>query len=94
MSAIPSGGAEVAAEVSASTPLRPPQKQRSRFSADTVTGWLFSAPAILLISCFIILPFILAFYFSFTNERLLSPPGRETQWIGFDNGRGQQNTVR
>jgi len=52
---------------------------------DTITGWLFSAPAVLLIGVFILLPFILAFYFSFTNERLLAPPGRETQWVGLDN---------
>ena len=58
---------------------------KPRFGVDTVTGWLFSAPAIFLIAVFIVLPFVLAFYFSFTNERLLSPPGRETQWIGFDN---------
>lgn len=58
---------------------------RPRFGVDTITGWLFSAPAVLLIGFFILLPFILAFYFSFTNERLLSPPGRETQWIGLDN---------
>ncbi len=85
MSAIPSGGAEVAAEVAAATPMRAPQQRPSRFGGESVTGWLFSAPAIILIACFIILPFLLAFYFSFTNERLLSPPGRETQWIGFDN---------
>jgi multiple sugar transport system permease protein len=58
---------------------------RPRFGVDTITGWLFSAPAVLLIGFFILLPFILAFYFSFTNERLLAPPGRETQWIGLDN---------
>jgi multiple sugar transport system permease protein len=58
---------------------------RPRFGVDTITGWLFSAPAVLLIAAFILLPFILAFYFSFTNERLLAPPGRETQWVGLDN---------
>ncbi len=85
MSAIPGGGAEAAAEVAAATPMRAPSQRPSRFNADTVTGWLFSAPAIILIACFIVLPFLLAFYFSFTNERLLSPPGRETQWIWLDN---------
>ena len=60
-------------------------KQRPRFGPEAITGWLFSAPALFFIACFIILPFILAFYFSFTNERLLAPPGRETEWIGFDN---------
>jgi multiple sugar transport system permease protein len=34
---------------------------------------------------FILVPFVLAFYFSFTNERLLAPPGRQTQWVGLDN---------
>jgi multiple sugar transport system permease protein len=38
-----------------------------------------------LIVAFILVPFVLAFYFSFTNERLLAPPGRQTQWIGLDN---------
>jgi multiple sugar transport system permease protein len=85
MSSIPSGGAEAAAEVAAASPMRVPPKKESRFSADTITGWLFSAPALFFIACFIILPFLLAFYFSFTNERLLAPPGRETEWIGLDN---------
>jgi multiple sugar transport system permease protein len=48
-----------------------------------VTGWLFSAPAVLLIAAFIVAPFLLAFYFSFTNERLTSP--RPTEWVGLDN---------
>ncbi len=78
MSVVPSGAARA-------TGTGPPERGWSRFGGDSVAGWLFSAPALILITCFIILPFLLAFYFSFTNERLLSPPGRETQWIGFDN---------
>jgi multiple sugar transport system permease protein len=58
---------------------------RPRLGSDTITGWLFSAPALVLIVAFILVPFVLAFYFSFTNERLLAPPGRQTQWIGLDN---------
>ena len=64
-------------------PVAPPV--RPRLGTDTVAGWLFSAPAVALIAIFIVLPFSLAFFFSFTNERLLAPPGRETQWIGLDN---------
>ncbi|MFV2064594.1 MAG: carbohydrate ABC transporter permease [Chloroflexota bacterium] len=56
---------------------------RSRVSPDTLSAWLFSAPAVLLIAAFMILPFILAFYFSFTNERLISP--RPTEWVGLRN---------
>jgi multiple sugar transport system permease protein len=58
---------------------------RPRLGTDTITGWLFSAPALVLMVAFILVPFVLAFYFSFTNERLLAPPGRQTQWIGLDN---------
>ena len=61
----------------------PPEERR--VSADTITGWLFSAPAVIFIAAFIVVPFILAFYFSFTNERLITPPGRETEWIGLRN---------
>ena len=43
----------------------PPEERR--VSADTITGWLFSAPAVIFIAAFIVVPFILAFYFSFTN---------------------------
>lgn len=48
-----------------------------------VTGWLFSAPGLLLLAVFIVVPFGLALYFSFTNERLISP--LPTQWVGLDN---------
>jgi multiple sugar transport system permease protein len=61
----------------------PPEERR--VTGDTITGWLFSAPAVLLMAAFIVIPFILAFYFSFTNERLLAPPGRATEWVGLDN---------
>jgi multiple sugar transport system permease protein len=54
-----------------------------RISSETLAGWLFSAPALILIVAFIIVPFILAFYFSFTNERLVSP--RPTEWVGLRN---------
>lgn len=55
----------------------------SRLRSESATGWLFSAPAVLLLAVFMVLPFILAFYFSFTNERLISP--RPTEWVGLRN---------
>jgi multiple sugar transport system permease protein len=58
-------------------------ERRERFSSETLTAWLFSAPAVLLIGAFMVLPFILAFYFSFTNERLISP--RPTELVGLRN---------
>jgi multiple sugar transport system permease protein len=54
-----------------------------RLGSEGVTGWLFSAPAVLLLAIFMLLPFALAFYFSFTNERLISP--RPTEWVGLRN---------
>jgi multiple sugar transport system permease protein len=56
---------------------------RPRRGTDTLTAWLFSAPAVLLLAAFMVLPFLLAFYFSFTNERLISP--RPTEWVGIEN---------
>lgn len=56
---------------------------RPRFGSESLTAWLFSAPALLLIAVFMVLPFILAFIFSFTNERLISP--RPTDWVGLRN---------
>jgi multiple sugar transport system permease protein len=46
-------------------------------------GWLFASPAIILLLGFFIIPFLMAFYFSFTNQRLISP--NPTEWVGLDN---------
>lgn len=63
--------------------VRAPDSRTPRLGADTITAWLFSAPAVLLIGSFVVVPFLLAFYFSFTNERLISP--RPTEWVGLAN---------
>ena len=47
------------------------------------TGWWFSAPALLLLLAFIVLPFAMAFVFSLTNQRLISPLA--TSFVGVDN---------
>lgn len=75
MTAAPSGSMPPRAEATG--------RGKPRLGADTITAWLFSAPAVLLIGAFIVLPFLLAFYFSFTNERLISP--RPTEWVGLAN---------
>lgn len=46
-------------------------------------GWLFSTPALILLLAFIVLPFVMAFAFSLTNQRLISPLG--TRFVGIDN---------
>ena len=46
-------------------------------------AWAFSAPALVLLAAFIVLPFLLAFILSFTNQRLISP--LPTRFVALDN---------
>jgi multiple sugar transport system permease protein len=50
---------------------------------ETVSGWLMASPAMILMLAFLIIPFFLAFYFSFTNQRLISP--NPTEYVGLAN---------
>lgn len=56
---------------------------RSSLLSSNRAGWAMAAPAFGLILLFIIVPFALAFYFSFTNQRLFSP--NDAQWVGTAN---------
>jgi multiple sugar transport system permease protein len=72
------GGAPSAADASA------PENSRARLEqAEERAGWWFSAPAAILLLAFIILPFAMAFVFSLTNQRLISPLA--TGFVGIDN---------
>ncbi len=57
----------------------PPPRGR----AEALSGWLMAAPAIALLFTFLILPFLLAFGLSFTNQRLISP--NPTEFVGMRN---------
>ena len=46
-------------------------------------GWLMALPAFLLLTLFLIVPFVLAFALSFTNQRLVSP--NPTEFVGTRN---------
>ncbi|KFC66915.1 Sugar-ABC transporter [Devosia sp. LC5] len=48
-----------------------------------LAGWSLAGPAIFLITLFLIVPFILAFTLSFTNQRLISP--NPTEFVGMRN---------
>lgn len=50
---------------------------------EALTGWLMAAPVILLLLTFLIVPFLFAFGFSFTNQRLISP--NPTEFVGTRN---------
>jgi multiple sugar transport system permease protein len=48
-----------------------------------LAGWTLAGPAIVLVTLFLIIPFVLAFALSFTNQRLISP--NPTEWVGMRN---------
>ena len=50
---------------------------------EALTGWLMAAPAVILLLTFMIIPFLFAFGFSFTNQRLISP--NPTEFVGTRN---------
>ncbi|WP_295533089.1 carbohydrate ABC transporter permease [uncultured Thioclava sp.] len=56
---------------------------RSSLTSANREGWAFALPGIVLIFAFIITPFILAFGFSLTNQRLISP--NPTRYVGLEN---------
>lgn len=49
----------------------------------TAAGWLMAGPAFALIIAFLIIPFVMAVVFSFTNQRLVSP--NATEFVGARN---------
>ncbi len=71
-----------AKEVAQKTKKRPSRESKA-LRQESISGWLMALPAIILILGFLIIPFILAFGFSFTNQRLISP--NPTEWVGLRN---------
>ena len=59
---------------------KPRLKGRPSDTSDTATAWLMSAPALILLSVFLIVPFLMALGLSFTDFRLNSP--LEPEFIG------------
>ena len=55
----------------------------SKLLTSTSAGWLMAGPALALIGMFVVLPFLFAFGFSFTNQRLISP--NPTEFVGTAN---------
>lgn len=50
---------------------------------ENLMGWLFAAPAVVLMLTFLIIPFLMAFALAFTNQRLISP--NPTEFVGSRN---------
>lgn len=55
----------------------------SKLTRSNGAGWAFALPGFALISMFIIVPFLFGFWFSLTNQRLVSP--NPTEFIGTQN---------
>lgn len=55
----------------------------SKLTRSNRAGWAFALPAFVLLFLFIILPFFFAFWFSLTNQRLISP--NPTEFVGLQN---------
>lgn len=55
--------------------------------SETTVAWLFILPGAALLFLFIVVPFALAIWFSFTNQRLISP--LPTRVVGLDNYLGE-----
>ena len=50
---------------------------------EAILGWLLAFPALLVLTVFLVIPFLMAFVMSFTNQRLVSP--NPTEWVGMRN---------
>jgi multiple sugar transport system permease protein len=55
---------------------------RSRY-LESKAAWLMASPAVILLLGFLIIPFFLAFFYAFTNQRLISP--NPTEYVGLAN---------
>ncbi|MGV8834059.1 MAG: carbohydrate ABC transporter permease [Devosia sp.] len=55
----------------------------SKLTRSNGAGWAFALPGFALIAMFIIVPFLFGFWFSLTNQRLISP--NPTEFVGLQN---------
>jgi multiple sugar transport system permease protein len=64
---------------------RKKEKLSSRQQEENRMAWLFSAPALLLLLIFLVIPFLMAIVLGFTNQRLIPNPNLPTKFVGFRN---------
>jgi multiple sugar transport system permease protein len=57
----------------------------SRQLSEAIVAWLFSAPALVLLTIFLFVPFVMALGLSFTDQRLVPNPNLPTQFVGLRN---------
>jgi multiple sugar transport system permease protein len=52
---------------------------------ESIMAWVFSAPAIILLIVFLVVPFVMAIGLGFTDQRLIPNPNLPTQFVGLRN---------
>lgn len=52
---------------------------------EAIMAWIFSAPALLLLIVFLLVPFLMAFGLAFTDQRLIPNPNLPTRFVGLRN---------
>lgn len=69
-----------------SSSIAPVERRGRRWrDADSVVAWAFAAPAVMLLTAFLVLPFLLALGFSFTDQRLITSEAMGTDFVGARN---------
>jgi len=61
------------------------QKASRLYREQTRTAWLFCAPALLFICTFLVVPFFMSAFFSFTDKMLVARAGKPALFIGLEN---------
>ena len=56
-----------------------------RRQSEAILAWVFSAPALLLLTVFLLIPFLMAFGLAFTDQRLIPNPNLPTRIVYFRN---------
>jgi multiple sugar transport system permease protein len=54
-------------------------------TTDTKSAWTMLAPALIMVALFIVFPFFMSIYFSFTDQRLVPNLNVPTEFVGFRN---------
>lgn len=75
----------VAAPPTTGTPKPSPNRKWSQSRTDALLAWVFSAPALVLLIVFLLIPFLMAFVLAFTDQRLVPNPNLPTQFVGMRN---------
>jgi multiple sugar transport system permease protein len=68
-------------QAESSQPRRPSIRKRR----ENIMAWAFSAPALILLFVFLVIPFVMAIGLAFTDQRLIPNPNLPTQFVGLRN---------